>query len=270
MNQKRINLSIAVIVLLGLSSYTFGQSMVAGGTDTVTVGSKVAYSVDPDPVILADPNMDPSDFDWFFTDMSDVVTSTGMSVEETKSGSYYDADSINVTWSAAAGSQYKVKVAEVSVPQFGSGCRGNEVEQNVQIVARPTIDFQGAAPYEGGGCGVSTFDIPLSLSGYGPFEITFTVEKNQDGSPVTHTETIGYVGDNGTVTTYNLSLDNTHFSGNGRYDVVITNVADRFSAKSLDQSAVASQASDLPGTNLYTIGIAPTPTTSPIRHLRNL
>ena len=259
---KKIFILTTIVLIAGLSTNLNAQDMVTGGIDTVTVGSKMPYAVDAS--ITPDALMNASQFDWFVTDNTDAVTTTGFTVDETKDGGtgYYTSDSVNINWTAAAGTQFKVKVAEVSMPKFGTGCAGSTEELAVEVVALPSIDFQNAS---GGGCALTTFDIPLNLTGYGPWTVEFTVEKNSSGSPATHTSKKGSLSTKGTVTTLNLTLDNTHLSGTGLYEVVITKIFDRISTKSLTELN-----GTLPGTNLFTLGINPTPVTEPIRHLENV
>jgi len=256
------------IVLIGLvSAISLGmmaQTMETSSADTATVGSKMIYQVDPDPVIAADANMNASRYNWFFTDNADAPIVAGITLDETPSGGSYAENTINVSYDAAtytAGTTIKVKTAEISQPKFGTGCTGAEEEINVFFTAVPTITLANGST---GGCGVTTASVPVDVNGYGPFEVTFTVSYN-GGAPATFTQTIGSVADKG-ASSLNLSLNTTNHltSGTGAYAVEVTNITDRFSQKS--QVAIAGTATS----NTYTIGINPTPTTQPIQHIRNL
>lgn len=243
--------------------------MEAGGIDTLTIGSSATYEVTPDPAIAADANMNASQFNWFFTDASDNPISSGIVVTETPDGGtgYYAESTINVAYTAGtypAGTSIKVKTAEVSQPIYGTGCMGSNEEVGVFFVPVPTVAVNGTSA---GGCGITTQDIPLNITGYGPYDITFTVEYNDAGTTSTFTETIGAVSNKGGSThALNLTVNTTtHMtSGSGKYDIVITNIVDRFSSKST--AAIAGSV----GASAFTIGINPTPTTQPIRHIQNL
>jgi hypothetical protein len=256
-------------LMLGMSLVLIGQTMELSGVDTVTVGSKMIYEVVPDAVIAATPSMNPSHFDWYFTNASNVVISSGIVLDETPDGTtgFYSESTINVAFDAGtylAGTTIKVKTSEVSQPKFGAGCSGNEEEIDIFFVDKPTVEIVGTS---GGGCSATAVDIPLNVTGYGPFDITFTVERNQSGSTIAFTETIGSVSNKaGSVHSLVLTVNTTkHLIGTtGRFDIVITNIVDRFSGKS--STAITGSVSS-PN---YTIGINPTPVTQPIQHIRNL
>ncbi len=261
-------LSLILVFSAGIMAQTMEQS----SADTVTIGSKMIYQVTPDPVIAADANMNPSHFDWKFSQTDDTPianSGAGITLDESAAGSgYYAESTINVAYDAAtypAGTTIKVKTAEVTQPAFGTGCTGSDEEINVFFVEVPTVEVNGTT---GGGCGISSWNVPLNVTGYGPYNVTFTVEYNQGGTTVTHTEAVGAVANKGGSThSLNLTLNTTtHLDqGTGRYDIVITNIVDRFSGKS--QVAIAGSVG---AADTYTIGINPTPTTSPIQHIRNL
>jgi hypothetical protein len=267
--KKIIIIGLMAVFSVGLMAQTMEQS----AADTATIGSKMIYQVTPDPVIVADVNMNASHFDWNFSQTDDTPianSGAGITLDETVAGSgYYAESTINVTYTAAtypAGTTIKVKTAEVTQPIFGTGCTGSTEEINVFFVAVPTVAVNGTS---GGGCGITSWDIPLNITGYGPYDVTFTVEYNQGGSTVTHTESVGAVANKGGSThSLNLTVNTTtHLnSGSGRYDIVITNIVDRFSGKS--QVAIAGSVNGSADT--YTIGVNPVPTTQPIQHIRNL
>lgn len=258
-------LAIAIITIC-LTGAVYAQQMVSGGVDSVVVGSTMPYGVTPDATIAAMTSvMNPSQFRWMMTDESDNVITTGFTVAEVPAAGLYAEDSINVTWSAASGSAYKVKTTEVSQPKFGASCDGNTTELLVRILDVPTIGLNGSAPFQSGGCGLSSDTISIDVSGIGPWDVTFSVEFDDNGSPVEYTETIGSVGMNGNFT-LDLVLDDANHltNGSGKYDVNLLNVTDRISAKSL---------TDVPGTvttaDEYVIGIYPAPNTGSIRHINN-
>jgi len=258
---------VGLVAGLGLN-LVMAQTMEQSAVDTATIGSKMIYEVDPDPAIAADANMNASRFDWFFTDDVDATITAGITLDETPSGGSYAESQINVTFDGGtygAGTSIKVKTAEVSQPLFGTGCSGNEQEIDIFFVAVPTVTLANGS---GGGCGITSASVPLSVNGYGPFEVSFTVTHTDAGGSNTvhnYQETIGVVSDKG-ASSLNLVLNTTDHlvDGTGIYEVVVDDITDRFSQKS--QVAIAGGVTS--GT--YTIGINPTPTTQPIRHIRNL
>jgi hypothetical protein len=267
---------ILIGMMAGLGFNLMAQaSMEESDVDTVTIGSKVAYSVDPS--IAPDALMDASKYNWFFTTNADANLAWGAAenirLEEDTlgNGNLFDEDSLNVSFEIAAGlaagTTIKVKVQEVSQPKFGQGCSGSIEEQQIFFVARPSFDFANTQR-TGGGCDVDldTVDISLSVDGYGPFVVSFTI----NGGAV-QTQTLGDASIRGTniPLTLRLNQDDHLTGGVGSYVVAFTNIADRFTAKSLDQTRIASQAGEFPADS-YTIGINPSPTTQPIKHIRNL
>jgi hypothetical protein len=257
-------------LIIGLGMNLMAQSMEQGGIDTVTVGSSVTYAVDPDPVTAADVNMNASHFDWFFTSDAggSTVITAGITVAETQLSDGYAEDSINVAYDSATylpGTTIYTRVAEVSQPMYGTSCRGNEQVQEVFIVNEPFVTLVTGST---GGCGITQDTVPLTVNGYGPFNVDFTVTYyDAANNPTVHnySESIGAVSDQG-ANSLDLILNTTsHLTdGTGRYEVVIDDITDRFSRKSM----VALTGNVTSGT--FTIGINPVPTTQPIRHIRNL
>ncbi len=260
---KKIAIFIAII---GMAGITHAQQMVDGGIDSVVVGSTMPYAVTPDATIAGMTSvMNPSLFKWFMTDDADNEVTAGFSVAETPTAGLYAEDSINVTWSAAAGTMFKVKTSEVSQPKFGSSCEGNESELSVQVLEVPSVGLNGSAPFQSGGCGLSTDTVSIDVSGIGPWKVTFSIEFDDNGSPVEYTESIGSTGMNGDFTLDLILDDSNHLTnGPGKYDVNLINVSDRISSKSLV---------DVPGSvttaDEYIIGIYPAPNTGSIRHISN-
>jgi hypothetical protein len=299
--------SAALIVVSGISAFaqnvaapTAGAAAEIPNSDYVTVGSRVPYYVQTDATIQAMTtagSMKESIFRWFVTTAGDV-TIPGVPLLEYTGGAgqqyndfrvvtpgtgYYDNE-ISLTWSVAngfaAGTQYKVKVAEKSVTLSPTiaGCEDlTPVEKPVFVLARPSVAFVGT---EGGGCSVapgSSFDVPITITGLGDWQVTYTMAYNGGaaGAPVTYTLTQAapVVTDVNVVAESVLARNPAATFGlvvpipalqYGYYDVAITNITDRTSRKSLDALAAAGAA----GT--FRVYVNPVPVTLPIQHLKNL
>lgn len=257
------------LLFLGIGMCVNAQALETGGIDTLTAGSATIYEVTPDPNMVNDVNMNASHFNWFFTDITDnpiSVPGGGITLTESPdiSTGYYAENTINVVYDGGifpSGTNLKIKIAEVSQPIYGSGCMGNIQELRIHFVNPPTVNMATGSI---GSCGFGEADIPLSVNGYGPFVVTFTIAYNS-GSPVTYTQTIGSLSTKGSSSVF-LTVNSTdHIRyGYGRYDIQITNISDRFSRKA--QNTINGTA--ISGT--YTIGVNPTPETQPIQHIRNL
>ena len=265
-NFKHMKKIAIIVVTIAMAGMVHAQQMVDGGVDSVVVGSTMPYAVTPDATIAGMTSvMDPSLFKWYMTDDADNEVTAGFSVAETPTGGLYAEDSINVTWSAAAGSIFKVKTMEGSQPKFGSSCEGSVSELSVEVLEVPTLGLNGSAPFQSGGCGLSTDTISIDVSGIGPWDVTFSVEFDDNGSPVEYTETIGSTGMNGTFTLDLILDDSNHLTnGAGKYDVNLVNVSDRISSKSLVEVP-----GNITTADEYVIGIYPAPNTGSIRHISN-
>jgi hypothetical protein len=255
-----------VMITISFTGAVYAQQMVEGGVDSVVVGSTMPYAVTPDATIAAMTSvMNPSQFRWMMTDESDNVVTTGFTIAETPAAGLYAEDSINVTWTGAAGSTYKVKTTEVSQPKYGASCDGNITELFVEVLDVPSVGLNGSGPFQSSGCGLTGDTISVDVSGIGPWDVTFSVEFDDNGSPTEFTETIGSIGMNGSFTLDLVLNDVNHLTnGSGKYDVNLINVVDRISSKSL---------TNVPGTvkttGEYVIGIYPAPNTGAIRHINN-
>lgn len=266
--------------LIGLSTYgqTYVLSTAAGeGIDSVTVGSRMSYKVDPDATISALSYMNPSVFQWIFSNgltvnKEDGTASTAVVTEP----GYIVENAVSALMPGASGT-FTVNVNEKSQPKAGTGCAGNVVSLTIHAFPRPTVNFSGVQ--SNGSCSAAAYSLPLSLTGYGPWTVEYSISYN-GGAAVNYTisggnaYTCGSASDIGGTTAntgYSLTIPAAQLSsGVGEYDVKILNVYDRFALKSLDRALVASTATDLPTTNLYQLYIYPTPTTSPIQHIKNL
>ncbi len=270
-------------------------------SDYVTVGSRVPYYVPTDAIIQAMTTantMKQSIFNWSVTTAADVAmpavpfykyaAPAALAPEYNDfrvaaASGFYDNE-VSVVWSAAngfaAGTQYKVKTAEKSVtlsPTIAGCLALTPVEKPVFVLARPTVAFIGT---EGGGCTVTPgtdFDVPLTIAGLGDWKVTYTVAYNGGaaGAPVTYTLLQAAPG----VTDINVIaesiLSRTPAAGNGLvfpvpaaqygyYDVVVTNITDRTSRKSLDVLTAAGAVGS------FKVYVNPVPVTQPIQHIKNL
>jgi len=282
-----------------------------GTSDYVTIGSRMPYYVAPDPIIAAlqaAGAMDYSQFAWQMTTMASVsvgiTPATYLNAALTAGGAagYYTQNEISVIWSTpnvAVGSEYEVQVTEHSVPLsgiFAQGCVGNTTTKDIFVIARPTIAFTlpiqenypcGTAPGPG-----TIFYVPVSVTGIGPWKVTYNVTYNGGGPQLQSNIPVGVApGETdanvfitastptllaGTPTAAVAGLPVTlngggATNGYGVYVVTVTNITDAISEKSLDPALIAAQATDLPQAPnaTYSIYISPTPTTQPIQHLPN-
>ncbi len=252
---KKIAISL-VITLAAIAANVNAQSMVAGGVDTVSVGSQMPYAVTPDANIVTMVNagmLEDSQFDW------NIVTGTG-TINTTQTALSFYPDSILITWGNSP-ENAQVSVAENSIKNSAVLCSGGSQTLSVVIVNLPTLNVT----YSTADCGVKDYSVPVNLTGYGPWDIAFNIEYTDlsgNTSTFSDSKTIGAVGD--TDGSYNLPVNLTSLSGvdAGQYSVSITNIDDRISSKALN---------DIKGTATASIDIiaAPTPNTGVIRHIEN-
>jgi hypothetical protein len=310
MKKMILNRTIATAVLiaiatLGVFAQYVGPTPPAGTydaatSDYITIGSRVPYYVAPDAIIaaLAPASMDYSNFQWevltaALTPVAITPTTYGNTALTVGEGGapWVQENEISVTWAAPAiaGTQYVMRATEHSNPKgpgnFNFGCADATPEvRNVFVLARPTVAFNGAS---GGGCSVapaSTYYVPLTVTGLGSWQVTFTVSYNggaavaQAPYTLTVADPIAGVNDGNVIAQATLSrnADGTPTASTdglayvlpaaqyGYYDIAITDITDRISRKSLDVLAASGAAST------YRIFVNPTPVTSPIQHIKNL
>jgi len=243
------------------------------GIDSVTYGSRMGYRVTPDSLIasmVALGIMNPSIYNWLFSDGTTVLNLDG-TVAAAVGGFYTDTAISAIINKTAGGNIINVSVAEQSVPKAGTGCTGESDSLIIQILPRPTINYTGVP--KNGACSAVDDTIPLILTGYGPWSVDYTVSFNS-GVPVAYNQIIGgVINKPGTtpLTTLSLIIPSSEFiGGQGTYVVQITNVRDRISLKSLDQSLIAAQKADLPAIDSILMYIYPTPKQKHIKHEQNL
>ncbi len=300
-------LMLAVLSMFGLRAIAQNVATPSAGaanvetanSDYVTVGSRLPYFVNTDATIqgMTDAGtMKASIFSWNVTNAADVnvagasiLNYAGAAAAQydkfrvpTAGTGYFDNE-ISILWGGptfTAGTAYKVKVAEKSVTNSATieGCEDATPEvKDIFVLARPTVAFVGT---EGGGCATapgSSFNVPLTVTGLGNWDVTYTVSYNGAAAsgPATYTLTLAAPA----VTDANVITESTSARVTGAteglsytlpaaqfgyYDVTITNITDRISRKSMVPLTAAGAA----GT--FRIYVSPTPATSPIQHIRNL
>lgn len=277
--KRKVLLNALILVLAGLSinfsskAQTYVLSTAPGQSiDTVTVGGRYAYKVDPDATIagwVTSGIMNPSVFQWVFSNGQTVLKEDG-SGNATAVGTepgYFVENAISAVMPAAPG-LIRVVVNEKSQPKIGNGCAGDTTGLGIRVVPVATINFTGTQ--EAGACAAQNYSIPLSLTGYGPWKINYTISYN-GGAATPFSVTIGNAGQAvGTTALTSLTLDVTSAqlaSGVGTYDVQIANVSDRFMQKALNTTPLTG---GLPTTNSYKLYVYPTPAAPTIQHQRNL
>lgn len=274
-----LNALVLMFAAIGISftaqSQTYVISAGADARDSVTVGSRAGYRVTPDPTIVAlSTIMNPSIFQWAFSTAAPILKPDGTAATLVSPGFYSDT-AISGVVPAAAGS-ITVSVLERSQPKVGTSCDGGTVTLNIDVLPRATITFTGTG---NGACAAQNYNVPVNLTGFGPwtieYSITYTNLTGTSSPPVTYTiaggtaATLGTIANQG-ATSLNLPILAAQLSsGQGTYAVNITNVLDRFAMKSLDLTLVASHVGDLPAA-AFDLFIYPTPTTSPIKHVKNM
>jgi hypothetical protein len=269
MKAKNLFKGLLAATMFLLSSTLFAQTFVVtpvGGPesiDTVTIGSKMAYAIHPDNAITTWVNAGifrRSGFNWVFSNALAVKSSADLAPNDSVPDGFYTDTVIHVTNIAptvTVGTGFSVSVSERSRPKSGTGCTGIVQTLNIFPVAVPTMLWLTS---DTGYCGaVANTDLNVSLTGYGPWDVSYTV----NGVPKTAT-----LGNGGNRASANLKLtiaaaDLTIVTPIGN-SIVLTNVTDRFSRKSL--SAIAGT---VPATTLK-IYSYPTPGTNAIQHLKNL
>jgi hypothetical protein len=277
---KKVVLLTALLVIgfLQVRSQSYVLSTVAGETiDSVTVGSRMSYMVDPDATISALSYMNPSVFKWAFSNALTINKENGTaSTPVVTEPGYIVENAVSAIMPSGAGN-FTLSVNEKSQPKAGTGCDGDIENLSITAFPRPTINFSGVQ--SNGSCAAASYNLPLVLTGYGPWTIEYSISFNA-GAPVSYTIaggnalTVGAVANKpGLIGTpaFSLSIPAAQLSGGvGEYNVVILNVYDRIALKSLDRALVGSIATDLPAANSYKLYIYPTPNTSPIKHIKNI
>jgi hypothetical protein len=299
--------TLAIAALFGVSmglnaqNYPAKQGTYDASTTTsdyVTVGARMPYYVTPDASIDALITlgvMKSSHFKWEITDNANAAVAISPKKYDNSgltaggAAGYNTENEISVVWAApaaASATPYKVKATEHSIPGsnvFAEGCAGNTTERLIYVL--PVPDAAVASTSATLSCGTipgatTTYNVPLNLTGLGPWDVTYTVQYNSNPAGGPATTSVGTA--DATVTDANVYTKASAVTnltgasglsitlngggatnGYGMYTIVITNVKDRISKKSLDNINGTVSASTI---KVY---VAPTPQTGAVQHVAN-
>ena len=281
--KRKVLLNALILVIAGLSINFSSKAQVyvlstapGQSIDTVSTGGRYAYKVTPDATIAAmvPSVMNPSVFQWVFTPGLTVLKEDGSgnaTVVPTEPG-YVSESAVSAVMPAPA--LISLSVNEKSQPLSGTGCAGAATTLQIRVVPRATINFTGTQ--SNGGCAAANYSLPLTLTGYGPWTIEYSITGPTSTDNYTialanaanvgnANQTVGVAG----ITTLTLDITAAQMNqGTGTYDVKILNIYDRFMLKSL--SALTSLVADLPTTNSFKLYVYPTPAAPTIQHQKNL
>ncbi len=267
--------TVALFTVVGMGA--FGQSL---GTyvsdaqaDSVVVGARMPYYVQPDATVASMVTAGLLNASYFKWELPGAVAPENFAGTAATPGTgaytnYYAEKEISHIWGSTG--SFQVKVTERSNPLSGlaNGCDGTTTTRNVEVVAVPTIDYTTAGGYLGA-CSATTINVPVTLSGSGPWKISYTVT-DAASNVLTVTDQVvsdGNMPYRGSVTTIPLSISFTTApltGAAGVYKVAITKVTDRLTAKSLNNVVGTFNGA------AYNVGVLATPTTSPIQYIKNL
>ncbi len=302
-NMFKVGFFAAAFALLSMTvsaqtpNYTEFTTTGTESIDTVTVGSRMPYKMAGDPVIvgLAAQNKMKSEFKWaFYTGYLSTVTGTPLAWAINKGTTltsatastdaaypnYYTDKEINVVMPGSPG-QYSLVVNERSIilPSNVAGCTGTDSIARIQVVAKPTLQWPTVK--ETAGCAATAVTIPLTMTGYGKWIVSYTVKYTKlDGTGATTlgTYTAVEVGTDGRKSgQYDIvipaaNLDNLQTDKSGIYTITINTLTDRISRKSLDQTSVAAVVgTHIPAAaDVYTVNVYPAPKTKKLEHVKNM
>ena len=230
--------------------------------DSVSVGSRMPYRTDAQTPVTGLT----FEYKWVFSPARTVQNLAGTALTEKGSGSnYYDENEISVLMPATTG----VVTLTTNVRSLFNGsvlCDAGDVNNPIQVVALPTITWTAG---DRAGCEAEAVIIPVTmtngLDGLPQYRVTYTLRYftafDKTGTPAT---TTGVVEPTGSDLVFPASTFN---QGLGVYEITVTNITDRISRKSLDQSLVAAQT--LP-TGVQNVYIYPAPVANPVQHIRNM
>jgi hypothetical protein len=238
--------------------------------DTVTVGSRMPYRMAGDADIAALVTagvMNTSLFKWVFSPAITIKSpdGTGNPAVNGTYANYYAVKEISAVMPSST-QLITLTVNERSMPKIGTGCEGTDSTWSIQVVAKPTLHWP--ATKELGGCVAEAVVIPLTLTGYSQWEVTYDVLY----TAYTSSATPSAIKSNEVLTVSSvkeLTLAATIFTQPGKYEVRITKLSDRISRKSLDE-IIAVAGTDIPAaTDMFTVNIYPAPKTQILEHVRN-
>jgi len=240
--------------------------------DSVVVGARMPYYVQPDATVATMVTaglLNPSYYKWELPGGAAPLKYDGSAATPDGTlSTYYKESEISFIWTSTG--SFIVKTTERSNPLSGltNGCDGSQTTRNVEVVAVPTINYTNAGGYLGT-CGSTTINVPVTLSGTGPWKVSYTVT-DAASNVLTVTDQVvsdGNMPYRGSVTAIPLSINFTSApltGAAGVYHVAITKVTDRLTAKSLNGIVGTFNGAS------YNVGVLATPTTSPIQYIKNL
>src|SRR5512133_3498900 len=184
--KKAFNFALLVVFTsITASGQSYVLSTAAFETiDSVTVGSRMSYMVDPDPVIAGLSYMNPSVFKWSFSNALVVRKEDGTAATLVSGEPGYIAEhAISASIPSSPGS-FTLSVNEKSQPKTGGGCDGDLETLSITSFPRGTINFSGTQ--NSGSCSAASYSLPILLKGYGPWTIEYSISFN-GGAPVNYT-----------------------------------------------------------------------------------
>lgn len=298
------------------SAYTSSQfadtTTVNETYDYVTVGSTMPYYITPDPdILLLRKAMvyKPSEFYWdinkagVWTSAGNyaIADSTGGALDLASGAGYnaaapYTLDSaISVNWMRTGA--YTIWMREHPATNNSGlvACDGPLSRLQVDVLSKPTVEWNDRADSVNGGCSVNgtTINVTVDLTGSDEFSITYdSVTRNLDGTPVigkSGTRTVVYHGAQAIWASRANSETNVKITNwvpapafYGSVSYTITSISDRIARKSYSRNhtgygAIAGYtlANNATGTGVtmskqtYKLYALPTPSTRAIRHVTN-
>jgi hypothetical protein len=237
--------------------------------DTVTVGSRMPYFVEPQTAVTGLG----FEYQWTFSATGLTILKydgTGNATAGT-GANFYKENEISVKMPSTAGA-ITVKTNVQSLAGTTVLCSGTEATNNIQVVPVPTMAWKSTEAMKQ--CTPVSADIPIDiqLTGYGQWMVNYSIVKSDfDGTnPVAAVnKTDVAIGANGnavgaTATDFALNIPEAEFANVGLYTIEVTKLTDRISRKSLDVVA-----GTLPTTK-FQIFVYPTPVTKPLQHVKNM
>ncbi len=276
--------------------------------DYATIGSKMPYSITPDPTVAAQvdgTNFLASGFSWRISGAGGSFEQVAAHNPLTVVGAYvptaYAENNVAVLWGNTAG-DYTITVAEQSRNTLGlTQCVGADSTLHVYLMPKPTAQFIEAGTLSGvtditgtagdaivGGCGVAgtTIHFNVTFTGTEKFDLAYQYVYTPfttgiPGAPVPLTaNNLGATNYftatpalPNTAAVTNAFTFNVPAGNYGKYVFTLTSVTDLVSRKSLstptqDPGVLDNTTGALAAT--LTLFSLPTPTTGTIKHVTNL
>jgi hypothetical protein len=233
-------------------------------TEEATVGAEMPYYVKRDANVNGS-FFDASTFKWSWTGITAVKDLTSSTAVVAATATSYNHVIAKMPTTAGTAT---LSTIEVSNPKFGVGCEGDATKVTITVVEKPTFSLTAGST---GGCSASAQNLVVSLTGTAPFYVDYEISAvGIDGSTVvgstkTYKATLAAATDKLLVDPSQL-VDVAGAATPGKYTVKVTKVWDKNSWKAINATDLAV----VPTVNVYDIYVYPTPTTSPIQHIKNL